>query len=73
MHSRLSLRDSHPLDDRRYVQGAKVQKMGISGMLTGSQTGNPVMMGHTEDPKDGGAVAAAVFGAVAVYGVRTGS
>lgn len=27
-------------------------------------------MGHTEDPKDGGAVAAAVFGAVAVYGVR---
>jgi hypothetical protein len=29
------------------------------------------MMGHTEDPKDGGAVAAAVFGAVAVYGVRT--
>jgi hypothetical protein len=27
------------------------------------------MMGHTEDPKDGGAVATAVFGAVAVYGV----
>jgi hypothetical protein len=27
------------------------------------------MMGHTEDPKDGGAVAGAVFGAVAVYGV----
>ncbi|KIW09278.1 uncharacterized protein PV09_00199 [Verruconis gallopava] len=32
------------------------------------KSGNPVMMGHTEDPKDGGAVAAAVFGAVAVYG-----
>jgi hypothetical protein len=28
------------------------------------------MMGHSEDPKDGGAVAAAVFGAVAIYGVR---
>lgn len=27
------------------------------------------MMGSTEDPKDGPAVAAAVFGAVAVYGV----
>lgn len=26
-------------------------------------------MGSTEDPKDGTAVAAAVFGAVAVYGV----
>jgi hypothetical protein len=34
-----------------------------------TQNGNAVMMGHTEDPKDGGAVAAAVFGAVAVYGV----
>jgi len=28
-------------------------------------------MGHAEDPKDGGAVATAVFGAVAVYGVRS--
>lgn len=28
------------------------------------------MMGSEEDPKDGGKVAAAVFGAVAVYGVR---
>ena len=27
------------------------------------------MMGSTEDPEDGGAVAAAVFGAVAIYGV----
>jgi ribonuclease kappa len=27
------------------------------------------MMGSTKDPQDGGAVAAAVFGAVAVYGV----
>jgi hypothetical protein len=27
------------------------------------------MMGSTEDPKDGAAVAAAVFGAVAVYAV----
>ena len=26
-------------------------------------------MGHTEDPKDGGAVSATVFGAVAVYAV----
>lgn len=26
-------------------------------------------MGHAEDPKDGNAVATAVFGAVAVYGV----
>ena len=28
------------------------------------------MMGSVEDPKDGGKVATAVFGAVAVYGVR---
>ena len=28
------------------------------------------MMGSTEDPEDGGKVATAVFGAVAVYGVR---
>lgn len=28
------------------------------------------MMGSTEDPEDGKAVAGAVFGAVAVYGVR---
>ena len=28
------------------------------------------MMGSTDDPADGGAVAATVFGAVAVYGVR---
>jgi len=27
------------------------------------------MMGSNDDPKDGSAVAAAVFGAVAVYGV----
>lgn len=27
------------------------------------------MMGSTEDPEDGGAVAGAVFGAVGVYGV----
>lgn len=29
------------------------------------------MMGSEEDPKDGGKVAATVFGAVAVYGVRS--
>lgn len=34
VHSRLGLRDSHPLDDRRYVQGAIVQMMGIRGILT---------------------------------------
>lgn len=28
------------------------------------------MMGSTDDPKDGAAVAATVFAAVAVYGVR---
>ncbi|RMY25042.1 hypothetical protein D0867_00987 [Hortaea werneckii] len=32
--------------------------------------GHHTMMGSEEDPKDGGKVAAAVFGAVAVYGVR---
>ena len=32
------------------------------------QSNNHAMMGSTEDPKDGGAVAAAVFGAVAIYG-----
>jgi hypothetical protein len=37
--------------------------------LTPKQTGNPIVMGHAEDPKDGNAVATAVFGAVAVYGV----
>ena len=30
------------------------------------------MMGSVEDPKDGGKVATAVFGAVAVYGVSPG-
>ncbi|OTA23188.1 hypothetical protein BTJ68_13227 [Hortaea werneckii EXF-2000] len=30
--------------------------------------GHHTMMGSEEDPKDGGKVAAAVFGAVAVYG-----
>ena len=37
--------------------------------------GHHSMMGSEEDPKDGGKVATAVFGAVAVYGVglhRTG-
>jgi len=29
---------------------------------------NHVVMGHSEDPKDNSAVAAAVFGAVAIYG-----
>ena len=32
--------------------------------------GNHSMMGSEEDPKDGGKVATAVFGAVGVYGVR---
>ena len=32
--------------------------------------GHHSMMGSEEDPKDGGKVAAAVFGAVGVYGVR---
>lgn len=32
--------------------------------------GHHTMMGSDEDPKDGGKVAAAVFGAVGVYGVR---
>jgi len=32
--------------------------------------GHHSMMGSTEDPEDGGKVATAVFGAVAVYGVR---
>jgi hypothetical protein len=36
----------------------------------GYQTNNHTMMGSTKDPKDGGAVAAVVFGAVAVYAVR---
>ena len=31
---------------------------------------NHSMMGSTEDPQDGGKVAAAVFGAVAIYAVR---
>lgn len=33
--------------------------------------GHHSMMGSTEDPSDGGKVATAVFGAVAVYGVRS--
>lgn len=33
--------------------------------------GHHSMMGSTEDPEDGGKVATAVFGAVAVYGVRS--
>lgn len=33
------------------------------------QSNNHTMMGSTEDPKDGSAVAATVFLAVAVYGV----
>ena len=33
--------------------------------------GNHSMMGSVEDPVDGGKVAAAVFGAVIVYAVRT--
>ncbi|KAK0251458.1 hypothetical protein LTS09_013363 [Friedmanniomyces endolithicus] len=33
--------------------------------------GNHSMMGSDEDPQDGGKVAAAVFGAVGVYGVST--
>ena len=32
--------------------------------------GHHTMMGSEEDPKDGGAVAASVFGAVVVYAVR---
>lgn len=36
-------------------------------------SGNHAMMGSTEDPKDGKGVAAAVFGAVIVYGVCSGS
>ena len=33
--------------------------------------GHHTVMGSTEDPEDGGKVATAVFGAVAVYGVCT--
>lgn len=33
--------------------------------------GNHTMMGSTEDPENGSAVAAAVFGAVGVYGVSS--
>ncbi|KAF2434657.1 hypothetical protein EJ08DRAFT_605145 [Tothia fuscella] len=40
--------------------------LSILGSLFSSN--NHSMMGSTEDPKDGKAVAAAVFGAVAVYG-----
>jgi hypothetical protein len=36
-------------------------------MLTQVQSGNHVVMGHNEDPEDGGAVAGAVFGAVFIY------
>jgi ribonuclease kappa len=32
------------------------------------QSGNHAVMGSTKDPKDGSAVAASVFAAVAVYG-----
>lgn len=37
--------------------------------VTFLQSGNHAVMGSTDDPKDGGAVAATVFGAVVVYGV----
>jgi ribonuclease kappa len=33
-------------------------------------SGHHIVMGSSEDPKDGKGVAAAVFGAVVVYGVR---
>lgn len=33
------------------------------------KSGNHVVMGSDKDPEDGAAVATAVFGAVAVYGV----
>jgi hypothetical protein len=35
------------------------------------QSGNHTMMGSEDDPKDGGAVAGAVFGAVFIYMVRS--
>lgn len=38
-------------------------------MLTSSQNSHHSMMGSRDDPEDGPAVAAAVFGAVGVYGV----
>jgi hypothetical protein len=70
VHRRLDLRHSNPVDNRLLIQsmlrGSSVHCLHIDKM---TQNGNAVMMGHTEDPKDGGAVAAAVFGAVAVYGV----
>lgn len=34
-------------------------------------SGHHTMMGSSEDPKDGKGVAAAVFGAVVIYGVRS--
>jgi ribonuclease kappa len=34
-------------------------------------SGNHVVMGSSEDPKDGKSVAAAVFGAVVIYGVSS--
>ena len=34
-------------------------------------SGHHIVMGSSEDPKDGKGVAAAVFGAVVVYGVRS--
>lgn len=39
----------------------------IGGMFA---NGNHTVMGSAEDPKDGKSVAAAVFGAVVIYGVR---
>jgi hypothetical protein len=38
--------------------------------LTASQGNSNLVMGSDEDPKDGGAVAGAVFGAVFIYIVR---
>jgi hypothetical protein len=42
-----------------------------TALIRFSQTNNHTMMGSTEDPKDGSAVAATVFVAVAVYGVSS--
>jgi hypothetical protein len=39
--------------------------------LTGVQSSSNIVMGSEEDPKDGGAVAGAVFGAVFIYIVRS--
>merc|ERR1712072_768089 len=53
------------MDMHRHLRLAIVILSAIGSMFA---KGHHTMMGSEEDPKDGGKVAAAVFGAVAVYG-----